>query len=442
MSQKARSIADVLKSLPVRRSRPSQENTKEDDTIPVDAGRSKTDPHPRDSQEDEEHDTDSTHDEPHLSSTVPRGRPTSSRVPPSKSPLTRVDDRSNGVEDLVSRLSRLHNTNPEEKTTDERRKVQEDPHSEESEEETHHRATSRTRSSKRYDSDDESPPRTTRRQERHRSSRDEHSDNSDNDEPSNRGHRKRDEQEEHPRRGTLSSVRPRSPRRRVEEQPRTRSKDEYDDKRRVPDERWNKPQQRGRPKHIEEVDSDDEFVDNRSADRTRDSQKNYEDENPKRSRPTRRDEDESSSSSETFSTLPKTTITKIAKTVDVGSLAADVYDTIKDLSGSFIHNVISDVSKNQEPLTSADLEPVVEKYLGRPVEDLENSDINVTTFVKWLKQVMDKYRVSLKKEAILYLHNVIELYIILLFYNAKEFAHRARRSRITSKDLELASRMK
>lgn len=398
MSQRSRSIADMLKSMPIKRPVRQLDNQE-----PLD-----------DSEE----------------------QPTESRQPTDSQRSPLKEDKSSSTssaEDLVSRLSRLHGNTPSreqaessdnrgsERSASDRPKErqsrhqvleEEDQYPEDTEEETH-RATSRHR--RRYD--DEEP---LYQRPRHRSRRndyeEEHSDVSEGDHS----------EDEVPSRRPLSirtssassastSVRSRDrlPARRHEEEPRSPVRGRPLPARRPIESKSIAQPLRGRRPAVEEEYSDEE--------------------GSRSSRP----------SSETFSTLPKATITKIAKSVDVGSLSADAYDKVKDLCGEFVHRVIDTVSKqHDQSITSADLEPVVEKLLGREVEDLEQSYINSTTFMKWMKSVADRYQVTLKKEAVLYLHNVAEFYILCMFYNSIDLARRSRRSRIGGKDLEIAARMR
>jgi histone H3/H4 len=122
-------------------------------------------------------------------------------------------------------------------------------------------------------------------------------------------------------------------------------------------------------------------------------------------------------------------------------MSTDIYEPIKELSGKFVHDVVADVAKNYETVTSLELEPVVTAYLGRKVEDLEKNEINATTFSRWLKGVTEENNVVLKREAALYLHNSVEFYILCLLVNAKDIARHSRRSRVTSEDVFMGARM-
>jgi histone H3/H4 len=144
-----------------------------------------------------------------------------------------------------------------------------------------------------------------------------------------------------------------------------------------------------------------------------------------------------------FNSLPKTAITKMAKSVGITSLQIDIYSACKQLAGTFVNNVIENAAENSRDniITSTELEPVVEQYLRADVIDLRHSNVNVTTFAKYCKTVSDLYRTSLKKEAVLYLHNSTENYILNLFSNALSIAKHARRTRVSASDLQIASRM-
>lgn len=414
MSRQSRSMADVLKSIPLRRSRPQHESrdsaVDESDQLTSPGSKRSTIPETRESQDMDEildHKTDgprkprNDHRNDHRNSTQ--------------------ETPSNDVEDLVSRLSRLHKTDP----SDYKQNSEKNDDNRDSEEETH-RATSRQRVNKRYDHDEEPPRRKTH--ERHRSSF--------NDDSQSEDEYSDDYRYKGGRHTSKSSTR--------------RDRDDFDDEikhdrspfdtfrrtDRSTDNLSRGDRQNDRMSHKsreeDEYSDDDRYIKRRPTKRPF-----HEDDPPRRSRPKRE-----TGSEEAFSTLPKTAITKIAKSVGVASLSADVYEAVKDLSGSFVHNILSDVARTSEVITTAELEPVIEKYLGRPVEDLEQSDINLSTFVRWVKSLMDTYRVSLKKEAVLFFHNALEFYIICLFYNAKDITRRGRRARVTSKDIELASRMR
>jgi len=354
----------------------------------------------------------------------------------------RVDADSHGsdrnkTEDLINRLSRLHVNKHEDDNSSQK--------NEDSDTGTH-RATSRQRVGRKYDSDDdnESPSHEKpKMRERHRSSYD-HSASEESDNESFRGKFKAKSNE---------SDRDRDQDRKTLK-PNKYKSEESDDE-------YSKKRSRSR-KHV--ISSDDEeehdsrdhkrnersHRENRYEERSRHDNQEDEDDYRPHQKSSRHREDLNDNSSRfnreldnSFNTLPKITITRIAKNAGVGRMSADIYETVKELAGKFTHNVLASVSKKSSTgvLTSAELEPVVEKYLGQSAEDLERSEINLSTFAKWFKTLMDQYHVTVKKEAVLYMLNAVEYYIICLLGNAYDSAKHARRSTVTSKDLDMATRM-
>jgi histone H3/H4 len=139
--------------------------------------------------------------------------------------------------------------------------------------------------------------------------------------------------------------------------------------------------------------------------------------------------------------LPKTAIAKISKSVGVPSMSNDVYDIVKELSGTFVHDVIKAAAKETDSINSEDVRKVVEQLTGKEVEDLKNSNINMTTFARYCKDVASQYNASVKSGAGYYLNNALEVYLRDIFRNAADLAGNSRRSRVTPKDIELGSRM-
>lgn len=143
--------------------------------------------------------------------------------------------------------------------------------------------------------------------------------------------------------------------------------------------------------------------------------------------------------------LSKIAIIRIAKVIGIPSLSSDVYDSIRSLVGSFILSILDECAhqyNDNSVISYNELEPIIERYLGRQVEDMEQSYMNVSIFSKWLKPIIAQYRLVLKNECIMFVHNATEFYILCLLTNARDVATRSRRSRITSGDCELASRMR
>lgn len=143
-----------------------------------------------------------------------------------------------------------------------------------------------------------------------------------------------------------------------------------------------------------------------------------------------------------FPGLSKTIVTKISKTVGVPSIAADVHETLKSLSGNFIYDVLSETSKVTDYISSTELEPVVEKHLGRQVEDLDQSFLNSNGFARWVRGLSDELQINLRNEAVLFLQQVLEFYLVELLANSREVAEQAGRSRVMVKDVMLASRLR
>jgi histone H3/H4 len=143
-----------------------------------------------------------------------------------------------------------------------------------------------------------------------------------------------------------------------------------------------------------------------------------------------------------FTGLSKTIVTKISKLVGISSIASDVHETLKDLSGNFIYDTLSEAAQTSNTLSSGILEPIVEAQLGRQLEDLDESFLNPNAFARWVRNVADELHVSLRNEAVLFLQQVLEFYLVELLTNSRDVAEQARRSRVMAKDVLLASRMR
>ncbi len=129
-------------------------------------------------------------------------------------------------------------------------------------------------------------------------------------------------------------------------------------------------------------------------------------------------------------------MSRIAKSIDV-SISSDTSDIIKVLCGNFVVRVLqSCVQQHYDIVTSVELESIIEKMLNCNVEEMPRAEINVTTFAKWLKPLMDQYHLTLKKEAVLYFHNALEYFVATLFYKAEDLAKYARRKRVITQDVE------
>lgn len=138
-----------------------------------------------------------------------------------------------------------------------------------------------------------------------------------------------------------------------------------------------------------------------------------------------------------FSTLPKTSINKLAKTAGIKTISKNVYDIVRNKAGMFLYNILKNCA-GQKNVQSSKLEPYVKQYLA-VVDDLESSQIAIPCFIEFCNGCAGELNMSVKNEAIFYLHNAIENYIITLFKKASDISQNARRSRVTDKDIELAS---
>jgi len=163
-----------------------------------------------------------------------------------------------------------------------------------------------------------------------------------------------------------------------------------------------------------------------------------------RQEPSRKQRRDSHDGFPPFTGLSKTVAIKISKSVGVSSIASDVHETLKSLSGTFVHNILSEAAQSTEntSISSAELEPIVEHHLGRSVEDLDQSFLNSSSFARWVKNIADTLQVGLRNEAILFLQQVVEFYLVELLTNARDVAEQGGRSRVMIKDVQLASRMR
>lgn len=151
---------------------------------------------------------------------------------------------------------------------------------------------------------------------------------------------------------------------------------------------------------------------------------------------------DSHESSSPFTGLSKTIVTKISKSVGISSVASDIHETLKNLSGTFIHDVVFEAAESTDNISFAELEPIVEQHLGRQLADLDQSFLNPNAFARWVRGLADELQVSLRNEAVLYLQQVLEFYLIELLSNSRDVAEQAGRSRVMVKDVLLASRMR
>lgn len=148
-----------------------------------------------------------------------------------------------------------------------------------------------------------------------------------------------------------------------------------------------------------------------------------------------------------FNSLSKTSITAASKYAGVHSMEAAVYDPIKQLVGQFVYDVLDEASKNggSEKLSSEQLEPAVQKVMGRNIdelEDLSQSFVNNKAFLRWLDSLTSSMGLTLMKEAVMFLEQCVDFYLVELLANARELVEQQRRSRLTVDHIQMASRMR
>lgn len=148
-----------------------------------------------------------------------------------------------------------------------------------------------------------------------------------------------------------------------------------------------------------------------------------------------------------FNALSKTSITAASKYTGVQSMEAGVYESVKDLTGQFVYNVLEQASKNVSSgkVSSQQLEAAVEKVMGRSIdelEDLSQSFVNNKAFLKWLDSLTSNMDLVLLKEANMFLEQCVDFYLVELLANAKEVAESQRKSRVTTGHIQMASRMR
>ena len=139
--------------------------------------------------------------------------------------------------------------------------------------------------------------------------------------------------------------------------------------------------------------------------------------------------------------LSKNTISRLAKVSRVPSMASNVYDGLRALAGEFIIEIIESANRrsNNEPISFSTLEPILERRIGSEIPDLENTEISITLFSNFVKEIAIELKTQIKKEAILYLHNATEYYLLKTLRRAVDMSKNARRSRVTMNDVVLAS---
>jgi hypothetical protein len=148
-----------------------------------------------------------------------------------------------------------------------------------------------------------------------------------------------------------------------------------------------------------------------------------------------------------FNALSKTSITAASKYAGVQSMEAGVYETVKNLVGQFVYNVLERASKDGSggKVSSQQLEAAVEQVMGRSIdelEDLSQSFVNNKAFLKWLDGLTSNLDLTLLKEANMFLEQCVDFYLVELLANAKEVAESQRKSRVTTGHIQMASRMR
>ena len=139
--------------------------------------------------------------------------------------------------------------------------------------------------------------------------------------------------------------------------------------------------------------------------------------------------------------LSKSSISRLAKYCNVQTMSSNVYEGIRALCGEFIYESLlaSNKKSNGEIVSYSILEPILEKRIGSEIPDLENNEIDIVTFSNYVKDLSAELNMQIKKEAILYLHNASEYYLIKLLRRAVDVCKNSRRSRVTMNDIKFAS---
>lgn len=141
-------------------------------------------------------------------------------------------------------------------------------------------------------------------------------------------------------------------------------------------------------------------------------------------------------------TLSKNTVSNLAKSVGVNSVASDVLNILKTAVKNYVENILTNASQQTNgPITSSIIEPLTSRQMGTVAEDLEESYLNVNPTVKFIKTLAADLNVNIAREACLYLTNAIEWYLLLLLTNANDIAKNNRRSRVSAGDVNIAIRL-
>lgn len=138
------------------------------------------------------------------------------------------------------------------------------------------------------------------------------------------------------------------------------------------------------------------------------------------------------------SPLSKSAVTRLAKNAGCSSVSSDVYEVVKKIALNFMGHVLGSVKGDH--VSSADLEPEVEKIVGGPVEDLQDTELKLESFVKTYREMSEQLGVSLRKEAVLYLCTSLEFYLLNVLAEACELARDNRRTRVNAKDIAFCVR--
>ena len=138
------------------------------------------------------------------------------------------------------------------------------------------------------------------------------------------------------------------------------------------------------------------------------------------------------------SPLSKSAVTRLAKNAGCSSVSSDVYEVVKKIALNFMGHVLGSVKGDH--VSSADLEPEVEKIVGGPREDLQDTELKLESFVKTYREMSEQLGVSLRKEAVLYLCTSLEFYLLNVLAEACELARDNRRTRVNAKDIAFCVR--
>ena len=138
-----------------------------------------------------------------------------------------------------------------------------------------------------------------------------------------------------------------------------------------------------------------------------------------------------------FVNLPKAHIANMAKDLKI-KIAKEVPDFIKSYSGVFINKILKQASEKSKLITSRELYPVIQQHIGL-VQDLDKTNLNITTFAKYVKAVAELYGAEINTDGVLYFHNAFENALLNVLINAQSIMIRSKHKILTTDDLRLAS---